>query len=66
MAKGKVTFWVLLAGAGAACISTSYRVRNEAERKLVDEASLAHEESRRIQQQVVLFANTLFPRGFLS
>ena len=61
MPKGKIIFWVLLAAAGAACISASYHLRRAAERQVLAEAALARDEARRIQRQVVLFTERAVP-----
>jgi murein DD-endopeptidase MepM/ murein hydrolase activator NlpD len=61
MPKGKIIFWVLLAAAGAACVSASYRVRKEAERQVFAEAAFARVEARRIQRQVILFTERAVP-----
>jgi murein DD-endopeptidase MepM/ murein hydrolase activator NlpD len=51
----------MITGAAVACLSVSYHVRDAAERRLVEQASMARDEARRIQQQVVLFSREAVP-----
>jgi len=57
----KIICWVVLAGAGAACVAGSYRVRHEAERQLIEAGELARAQAQRIQEQAVLFGEHALP-----
>ena len=57
----RIVFWILLTAAGAACVTASYRVRNQAEQQVFAEAAFAREEAARIQQRVVLFKQGVVP-----
>ncbi|HXW56221.1 MAG TPA: peptidoglycan DD-metalloendopeptidase family protein [Candidatus Cybelea sp.] len=61
MRRVRVISWAMIAGAAAACLGVSYQVRGAAERQLVQQASMARDEARRIQQQVVLFTPEVIP-----
>jgi murein DD-endopeptidase MepM/ murein hydrolase activator NlpD len=57
----KVTCWVVLAGAGTAWLAASYRMRQEAQRQLIEGALLARAQAQRIQEQAVLFGECALP-----
>src|ERR1700732_2398123 len=58
---GKILFWFALIAMSAILIGTSYYVRNSAESEVSLQASSAREETRRIQEQVVLYSERLVP-----
>ena len=60
---GKILFWFALIPVSAILIGTSYYVRNSAESEVSLQASSAREETRRIQEQVVLYSERLVPAG---
>jgi murein DD-endopeptidase MepM/ murein hydrolase activator NlpD len=54
----------ILAGlvvAGAVCISTSYKVRRQAEQDISTQAGLANDEAHRIQNDTVVFSEKIVP-----
>ena len=59
----RIIFWVVIAAASAACVVWSYRVRYEAEARLLTEAAFAKDEAQRIQESVVLFTENVVPAG---
>jgi murein DD-endopeptidase MepM/ murein hydrolase activator NlpD len=59
--KSKIGICVALTAAGAACVAESYSVRVSAENEIAIQASFAREEARHIQQQVVLFSDSVVP-----
>lgn len=58
----KILFWIVLLAIGVACLTTSYRVRKQAEEQVFAEVELAREEARRIQEQVILFKQQIVPQ----
>jgi murein DD-endopeptidase MepM/ murein hydrolase activator NlpD len=59
----RIIFWVVIVAASAACVVWSYRVRYEAEARLLTEAAFAKDEAQRIQESVVLFTENVVPAG---
>ena len=59
----RIIFWVVIAAASATCVVWSYRVRYEAEARLLTEAAFAKDEAQRIQESVVLFTENVVPAG---
>ncbi len=61
MNRGRIIFWLALITAGAGFVSWSYYERNSAERRISAQASLAHDEALRIQEQLILFTERIVP-----
>jgi murein DD-endopeptidase MepM/ murein hydrolase activator NlpD len=59
--RGKIIFWAALIISGALCVGWSYHVRNSAEEQIGAQASLAREEAKRTQDQVILFTEKIVP-----
>jgi murein DD-endopeptidase MepM/ murein hydrolase activator NlpD len=59
--RGRIIFWLALITAGAAFVSWSYYERNFAEQGISAQASLAHDEALRIQEQLILFTEKVVP-----
>jgi murein DD-endopeptidase MepM/ murein hydrolase activator NlpD len=59
--RGRIIFWLALITAGAGFVSWSYYERNSAERRISAQASLAHDEALRIQEQLILFTERIVP-----
>jgi murein DD-endopeptidase MepM/ murein hydrolase activator NlpD len=59
----RIIFWVVIVAASATCVVWSYRVRYEAEARLLTEAAFAKDEAQRIQESVVLFTENVVPAG---
>jgi murein DD-endopeptidase MepM/ murein hydrolase activator NlpD len=58
---GRIIFWLALITAGASFVSWSYYERNSAKRQISAQASLAHDEALRIQEQLILFTERIVP-----
>ena len=61
MSRGKILFWLALIGCGAGIVGWSYAVRNNSERQITAQASLARDEAKRIQDEVTLFTEKIVP-----
>jgi len=61
--RARLIFWPSFALAAAACIGASYYARYSAEKKVTSEASIARDETLRIQREVVLFTKRFVPSG---
>jgi murein DD-endopeptidase MepM/ murein hydrolase activator NlpD len=59
--RGRIIFWLTLVTTGAAFVGWSYYERNSAEQLISAQASLAHDESLRIQEQLILFRERIVP-----
>jgi murein DD-endopeptidase MepM/ murein hydrolase activator NlpD len=59
--RGRIIFWVALLTAGSTFVGWSYYERNSAEQGISAQASLAHDEALRIQQQLILFTERVVP-----
>jgi murein DD-endopeptidase MepM/ murein hydrolase activator NlpD len=59
--KWKAIIGLTLVVAGAACIAVAYNARVSAENDVAMQASFAREEARRIQEEVVLFTDSIVP-----
>jgi murein DD-endopeptidase MepM/ murein hydrolase activator NlpD len=59
--RGKLIFWPALILSGAVCVGWSYSVRNSAERQIEAQASLAREEAKRVQEEVILYTEKIVP-----
>ena len=58
---GRAIFWPAFLAIAAGCVIASYHVRLSAESGIVEQASLAASEAKRIQQQVVLLTKMGVP-----
>ena len=61
MNRGGIIFWLALITAGASFVGWTYFERNSAERQISAQASLAHDEAPRIQEQLILFTERIVP-----
>jgi murein DD-endopeptidase MepM/ murein hydrolase activator NlpD len=59
--RGKIIFWLALIACGARIVGWSYAVRNSSERRITAQASLARDEAKRIQDEVILFTERIVP-----
>jgi murein DD-endopeptidase MepM/ murein hydrolase activator NlpD len=59
--RDRIIFWLALVATGAAFVGRSYYARNSAERLISAQASLAHDEALRIQEQLILFTERIVP-----
>jgi murein DD-endopeptidase MepM/ murein hydrolase activator NlpD len=59
--KLKTVLWILLLAVAATCVAASYHVRHTAEAEVSTEASYAREQAQRIQQEVILFSESVVP-----
>lgn len=59
--RAKIIFWGALIAAGAACIGWTEHVRAAAEGQISAQASLAREEARRVQAELVAFTEKMVP-----
>lgn len=61
MKKSRPVLWCALIAVGVAADFASYRVRNAAQQKTIAQAALAHETSKQIQQNSVVFTAEMVP-----
>jgi murein DD-endopeptidase MepM/ murein hydrolase activator NlpD len=53
--------WIALLALGGGCIGASYRARMTAEQQVSEQASLASQEARHMQQEIVIFSDKIVP-----
>jgi murein DD-endopeptidase MepM/ murein hydrolase activator NlpD len=53
--------WIALLALGGGCIGASYRARMTAEQQVSEQASVASQEARHMQQEIVIFSDKIVP-----
>jgi murein DD-endopeptidase MepM/ murein hydrolase activator NlpD len=59
--RGRFLFWAAFITAGTAFVGWTYNVRNTAERQILAQASLAHDEAISTQEKLILFTERIVP-----
>src|SRR5277367_1690535 len=55
----RIVGWIVLLAVGGICIGASYRARMTAEQQVSEQASLASQEARHMQQEIVIFSEKI-------
>ena len=57
----RIVGWIALLAVGGVCMGASYRARVMAEQQVSEQASLASQEARHMQQEMVIFSEKIVP-----